>query len=205
MKKVEEKLNSVYEFIKSYLSSHGYPPTVRDIGNALNIKSTASVHGYIDRLISQGKLLREDNLNRAISIPRDESFFEDRATVNVPLLGAVSAGLGILATQNIDGYYPLPKDMFSGDQLYMLRVNGDSMIEVGICNNDFVVVRKQEDASNNEIVVALFDDVATIKRLLKKNDCLVLHPENSTMNDIIVPKDHSPTILGVVVGCIKKF
>lgn len=200
MKKGDEKLSLIYSYMQNYIDENGFPPSVREICAEFNIKSTSTVHYYMKKLKTDGKVVQMGNKKRAISIASTRD-----ATNYVPLVGDISAGTGILAVENIEGEYPLPKNMFGGDQLFMLRVDGESMIDAGISNGDFVVVRKQQSANIGEIVVALWDDTATVKRLVSTTPNMVLHPENPTMEDIVLPPSQNPTIIGKVVGCIKKF
>ena len=175
----KNKMQAVLNFINEYNAEYGYPPTVREICAKLNIKSTASAYYYIEKLTSEGKLSKSPNKNRAVS-------FKKSSSVNIPLLGVVTAGQPIFAYENYEDYYSFPAGSFRGDDLFMLRVQGTSMIDAGICDGDKVIVRKQQSAENGDIVVALLEDSATVKRFFKKENCIVLHPENETMEDIIV-------------------
>ncbi len=201
MKKGQIRLNEIYGYIQNYIDNYGYPPTVREIATEFSIKSTSTVHYYIEKLKASGLIEGvEPNKKRALSIS------SNRAQANyVKLVGDVSAGQGILAVENIEGEFPLPRDIFSGEQLFMLRVDGDSMIDAGIHNGDMVVVRKQDDVDIGEIALVFWQEKATIKRLVAKTPNMVLHPENSTMQDIVIAPDECPAILGKVVGCIKRF
>lgn len=191
----KNKMQAVLNFINEYNAEYGYPPTVREICAKLNIKSTASAYYYIEKLTSEGKLSKSPNKNRAVS-------FKKSSSVNIPLLGVVTAGQPIFAYENYEDYYSFPAGSFRGDDLFMLRVQGTSMIDAGICDGDKVIVRKQQSAENGEIVVALLEDSATVKRFFKKENCIVLHPENETMEDIIV---EDAKILGKVVGLVRSF
>lgn len=200
MKKGDKRLEEIYNFIASFTDENNYPPSVREIGERFNIKSTSTVHYYLEKLRVSGLIKQDGKKKRSVSLNKA------RAKSNyVPLVGTVSAGQGILATENIEGEYPLPNDFFSSDNLYMLRVEGDSMINVGINNGDYVIVNKQDTADLGEIVVALWQNTATVKRLKAKYPHLVLHPENYDMDDIVIRADENPTIIGKVIGCIKKF
>lgn len=170
----EKKLYAVLDFINEYSEDNGFPPTVRDMCRELGIKSTATAYDYINRLRDKGLLDKAEGKKRAVALKCGES-------VRVPLIGTVTAGQPIFATENFEGFYALPTAEFRGDNLFMLRVKGNSMIEAGIYNGDKVVVQKQETADNGEIVVAMFDDGisegATVKRLFKRDGKIVLHPE----------------------------
>ena len=201
MKKSEQKIKEVYDFIKQFTDENNYPPTVREIGAHIGVKSTATVYYYLEKLRNDGLITQGSNKNRAIGITAQNTVGQ----VNVlPLVGRISAGTGNLAVENIDGYYPVPKDLFGGDNLFLLRVQGDSMINAGIDDGDLVVVNSQNQAAVGEIVVAAWQDQATVKRL-RSTVPFVLHPENDNMQDIFLTDDQSPSIVGKVVGCLKKF
>lgn len=200
MKKGDKRLEEIYLYIKNFVDDNGFPPSVREIGSKFAIKSTSTVHYYLEKLREQGLISQDANKKRAFSITRTRS-----QSNYVPLVGNVSAGKGILAIENIEGEFPLPQDIFMGNDLYMLRVDGDSMIGAGIADGDFVIVHSQSTADINEIVVALWQDKATVKRLRATYPNLILHPENDEMEDIVITPDETPTIIGKVVGCIKKF
>lgn len=201
MKKGDERLEKIYNYILKFIDENGFPPSVREIAAEFDIKSTSTVQYYMDKLKTSGQISHADNKKRAVVVTR-----RNRIPTNyVPLVGNVSAGQGILAYENREGEFPLPQSMFQGDELYILRVEGDSMINVGINSNDFVVVHRQKDVEIGEIAVVLWQDKATIKRLKQVSPNLVLHPENDLMSDIVITPDESPEIIGKVVGCIKKF
>ncbi len=193
----KQKLYDVLDFINQYGEENGFPPTVRDICRELGIKSTATAYSYLNRLNDMGLLNKAENKKRAVTLKSGD-------TVKVPLIGTVTAGQPIFAVENFDGYYTLPSAEFGGDDLYMLRVQGDSMIEAGIFDGDKIVVRKQESADNGDIVVAMFDDGidegATVKRYFRRDGKVILHPENSTMTDFVLDK---VTILGKVIGLLR--
>lgn len=192
-----EKLNEVLQYINRYSEENGFPPTVRDMCADLGIKSTATAYSYVNRLREMGLLNKADKKKRAVALNTGD-------TVKVPLIGTVTAGQPILAIENYDGYYTLPSAEFKGDELFMLRVKGDSMIDAGIYEGDKIVVKKQETAEDGDIVVALFDDGvnegATVKRFFKRNDKIILHPENETMCDFVLD---DVTILGKVIGLLR--
>lgn len=200
MKKGDIRLEEIYDYIKSFIDDNGFPPSIREIADKFAIKSTSTVHYYLEKLRKRGSISQDGNKKRAFSIT------QNRCQSNfIPLVGNVSAGTGILAVENIEGEFPLPRDMFAGKDLFMLRVEGDSMIDAGISDGDYVIVRSQNSADLGDIVVALWQEKATIKRLRSTTPNLVLHPENSQMSDIVITADESPLILGKVIGCVKKF
>ncbi len=196
----KSKLYGVLDYINRYTDENGFPPTVRDMCHDLGIKSTATAYDYVNRLRDMGLLNKAENKKRAVAVNTGEN-------VRIPLLGAVAAGQPIFAAQNYDGYYTLPAGEFKGEDLFMLRVRGESMIEAGIFDGDKIIVRRQESAENGDIVVALFDDGtaegATVKRFFKRDGRIVLHPENSAMEDILPPEGADVLILGKVVGLLR--
>lgn len=194
--------DKVLEFIKNQVRTNGFPPSVREICAACQIKSTSTVHLYINKLIEEGHLEKFAARPRAIKITRGTGDWSEKV-IGVPILGKVSAGAPILATENIEGDFPLPIE-FTGEgaDVFILRVKGESMIEVGMLDGDFVVVRQQNTAYNGEIVVAMIDNEVTVKRFFKEKDYFRLQPENSQMAPIIVRNNLS--ILGKVVGVIRK-
>ncbi len=196
MSRIDSKLEELYNYVKNYHDQNGYSPTVRDICKDLHIKSTATAHYYLERLSDRGYIKKNDDKKRAISICGRNNSFE------VPLIGTVTAGSPILAVENLEGYYPLPLEFKTSETLFMLKVKGDSMINSGIFDGDKIVVKQQETANNGDIVVALIDDCATVKRFFTQNGKIILHPENDQMEDIIVD---NASILGVVVGLTRKF
>ena len=196
MGKIEEKLKQVHQFIKRYQAENGFPPSVREICSALSIKSTATAHYYLDKLKERGILTKNANKNRAISVCDSVEY------VSVPVIGTVTAGTPILAVENLDGYFPLPPDFVKNDECFMLRVKGDSMIEAGIFDGDKIICQKTPYADNGDIVVALIEDSATVKRFYKRNGKFILHPENPTLSDIVL---NEVEILGKVTGLVRKF
>ncbi len=193
MKRKEEKIASVLNYIQDYAQENGYPPSLREICNACGIKSTASAHDYVEKLVDDGLLSKVDSKKRSLTPVK-------KCTYNAaPMIGKITAGTPILAVENLEGYYPLPEEF--GQDVFMLRVEGSSMIDAGIHNGDKIIVRKQSDAQNGDIVAAMYDDCATVKRFYKRDGHVVLHPENPTMSDIILP---DVTILGKVVGLMRK-
>lgn len=201
MRKGDNRLTEIYNYLRDYIDNNGYPPTVREIADQFNIKSTSTVHYYLEKLKTSGMI---DNV--AANKKRAISVMSNRTPANyVKLVGNVSAGTGILAVENVEGEFPLPKDIFAGEELFMLRVEGESMIKAGIDDGDMVVIHKQNAANVGEIVLVYWEEKATIKRLVATHPNLVLHPENDAMDDIVIPHTDSPIISGKVVGCIKKF
>lgn len=184
--------DDVYAFFQSFFAENGYAPSVREVCKACGIKSTATAFTYINKLAKCGLIEKTDGKNRAVSLKQ--------SVVNVPLIGTVAAGQPIFAVQNYDGCYSIPGNFFTGDNLFMLNVHGDSMINIGILDGDKIVVRSQPTAENGDIVVALVDDSATVKRYFKRNGKFVLHPENDDMQDFIFDE---VTILGKVIGLLR--
>lgn len=191
LKKLKSE-DAVFKFIQEFISENGYAPCVREVCKACNIKSTATAFNVINRLKERGLLEKSDVKRRAISLKSK--------TISVPVVGTVAAGQPIFASESYDGYVSLPDNIFSGDDLFMLNVNGSSMIKIGIFDGDKVVVRKQDTADNGDIVVALVDDSATVKRFFKRNGKFILHPENDDMDDFIYDE---VSILGKVVGLMR--
>lgn len=186
----------ILDFIKSEIQTKGYPPSVREIANAVGLKSTSTVHGHLQRLEKRGLLHRDAMKPRAMEVVGDPNFVRNNSTA-VPVIGRVTAGIPILAEENLDEYVPIPEVMLGEGEHFILLVRGDSMVEAGILDGDHIVVRKTSEASNGEIVVAMIDDSATVKRYYRENGHFRLQPENSTMSPIIT--DHV-TILGKVVS-----
>ena len=198
--KISAKQQEILEYIKSEIVNRGYPPTVRDICNAVNLKSTSSVHSHLATLEREGYIIRYKTKPRAIEIV-DESFNTTRREiVNIPVVGRVAAGEPILAVQNIDNYFPVPAEYLSNSVTFMLTVKGESMINVGIYDGDTIIVEQCNTASNGEIIVALVEDSATVKTFYKENGHIRLQPENDTMDPIIVP---DCKILGRVIGLFR--
>ena len=196
MGKIEDKLDKVHQYVKRYQAENGFPPSVREICYALDIKSTATCHYYLDKLKERGILTKNANKNRAISVCDTPEY------VSVPLIGTVTAGTPILAVENLEGYFPLPPEYARDSDCFMLRVQGDSMIEAGIFHGDKIICKKTSYADNGDIVVALVDDSATVKRFFKRSGKFILHPENSNLTDIVL---NEVEILGKVTGLIRKF
>jgi repressor LexA len=204
LKKVSKRQEDILAFIKEEVRKKGYPPSVREIGEAVGLASSSTVHGHLARLESKGLIRRDPTKPRAIEILELDNVTELRPNVvNVPLVGKVTAGLPITAIENIEEFFPLPETFgTSEDNLFMLEIMGDSMIEAGILNGDYVVVKQQQTANNGDIVVAMTeDDEATVKRFFKEQSYFRLQPENSSMDPIIVEQ---VSILGKVVGVYRQ-
>lgn len=199
-KQLTKKQEEILEFIKKRIKEKGYPPAVREICEATGLKSTSTVHGHLTRLEKKGYIRRDPSKPRAIEIVDDE-FYVHRNVVQLPLVGKVTAGEPILAVENIEETMTLPYDLVGTEDAFLLRVRGDSMFEAGIFDNDIIIVRRQNVAENGDIVVALIDDEATVKRFYKEHDHIRLQPENKAMEPIIV-KDVK--ILGKVIGLIRR-
>ncbi len=193
----EEKLTMVMDYIRKFTEENGYTPSVREIGKECAIKSTATVHSYLERLKSRGLLSKAENKKRSMTIGRS-------AGVSIPLIGTVTAGQPIFAYENYEDYYTFPVGEFKGEELFMLRVEGTSMIDAGIMNGDKIIVRRQQTAENGEIVVALVDESATVKRFFRREGHIVLHPENEALSDMIF-EDGEVSILGKVVGLMRNY
>ena len=187
-----DKSEAVYDFIKKYVSDNGYAPTVREICEACNIKSTATAFNYLNELSARGIIRKTDRRNRAVSLKN--------SSITVPLIGSVAAGQPIFANENYEGFYSVPDNFFSGDDLFMLTVKGDSMINIGMFDKDKIIVQRQQTADNGDIIVALVDDSATVKRFFKRDGKVILHPENDTMEDFIYD---DVSILGKVIGLMR--
>lgn len=200
MKKISKRQEDILTFIKSEVKKKGYPPSVREIGEAVGLASSSTVHGHLARLESKGFIRRDPTKPRAIEVLDPEGLETMKPGVlHVPLVGKVTAGLPITAIENIEEYFPLPESYgTSEDNLFMLEIVGNSMIEAGILNGDYVIVKQQQSANNGEIVVAMTqDDEATVKRFFKEKNYFRLQPENESMDPIILD---NVSILGKVVG-----
>ncbi len=193
----------ILEYICKVLESRGYPPSVREIGLAVNLKSSSTVHGYLASLEEKGYIRRDPTKPRAIEVllGPDDLPFAPREVASIPLVGRVTAGNPILAVENIDDYLPLPRSLADQEDCFLLRVVGDSMIEAGILDGDLVIVRKQPTANNGDIVVAMIDDEATVKRFYRENGHIRLEPANPAYSPII---SSNAAVLGKVTGLIRK-
>ena len=201
--KISAKQREILEYIKSEILNRGYPPAVRDICEAVHLKSTSSVHAHLSTLEKNGYIRRDPTKPRAIEIVDDSFNQTRREVVNVPLVGSVAAGQPLLAVENIDSYFPVPTEYLPNQNIFMLKVKGESMVNAGILDGDFVIVAQQNSAKNGDMVVALLDDSATVKTFYKEKGYIRLQPENDTMAPIIVRGEL--IILGRVVGVIRLF
>ncbi|WP_244832916.1 transcriptional repressor LexA [Clostridium sp. BJN0001] len=201
MDQLKNKQSEIYEFLKVYTENKGYPPSVREICEAVNLSSTSTVHGHLKRLEKKGLIKRDPSKPRALEIL--ELSNPKKEMVNIPIIGKITAGRPVLAVENYEDTFPLPLDYIKHDkELFALRVNGNSMINAGINNNDLAIVEESNVASNGDIVVALIDDSATIKRFFKENGHYRLQPENDTMDPIIIDKC---TVLGKLVAIYREY
>ena len=202
--KLTAKQQEILEYIRDNIIAKGYPPAVREICEAVNLKSTSSVHAHLSTLEEKGFIRRDPTKPRAIEILDDQFNLPRRELVNVPILGNVAAGEPLFAEQNIEGYFPVPPEYLksNGKNTFMLKVRDDSMVNVGIYDGDLVMVEESDTASNSEIVVALVEDGATVKRFFKENGHYRLQPENDYMEPIIVDK---VSIAGKVIGLFRTF
>ncbi len=195
------KQQAVFDYIKQCVIERNYPPSVRDICAAVGLKSTSSVFTYINDLEVMGLIKKDPSHPRALMITTSEfRSTPEREVAQVPLVGTVAAGIPLLAEENVTDYFPIPVDMLPNQKVFMLTVKGDSMIKCGILNGDRVIVEQQNTCRNGEIIVALVDDSATVKRFYKEDGHIRLQPENDTMDPIIVP---DCKILGKVIGLIR--
>lgn len=214
-KKEFEDLNkrekAILKFIEKQIKLNSYPPSVREIGKAVGLSSTATVHGYLAKLEEKGYIKKESQKGRTLRLlkgilkedkkPETKEVYTGREMVDVPVIGKITAGAPILAVENVTDTFPIPVDFVGNSESFMLTVSGESMIEAGILDGDYILVKKQNTANNGEIVVALIGDEATVKTFYKEKGHIRLQPENSTMDPIIVPNCE---ILGKVSGVFRK-
>ena len=213
---LNKREKDILKFIEKQLNENGYPPSVREICQAVGLKSTATVHAYLNRLEDNGYIARRDKMGRTLQLLRggkayrpskpeehkeEKNVYAGKELVDVPVIGKITAGAPILAVENITDTFPIPLDFIGNNECFMLTVRGESMIEAGILDGDYILVKKQNTAENGEIVVALIDDEATVKTFYKEKNYIRLQPENSTMDPIIVP---NCKILGKVAGVFRK-
>ncbi len=204
--KISAKQKEILEFIKDSILSRGYPPAVREICEAVHLRSTSSVHSHLETLEKNGYIRRDPSKPRAIEIIDDNFNLTRRELVNVPIIGTVTAGEPILAIENIQGYFPIMPEFVYNKQTFMLKVKGESMVNAGIFDEDYIIVEEKSTAADGDIVVALVDDSVTVKRFYKEENCIRLQPENDTMDPIIIPPNASFSIVGRVIGlyrCMK--
>ena len=200
--KITDKQSQILEYIKSEILNKGYPPSVRDICQAVNLKSTSSVHSHLETLEKNGYIRRDPTKPRTIEIIDDNFNLVRREVVNVPMVGTVAAGQPILAIENIDNYFPIPSEYMPNEETFMLKVKGESMINAGILDGDNILVKRQNYAKNGDMVVALVEDSATVKTFYKENGHIRLQPENDYMDPIILP---DVEIIGKVFGVFRFF
>ena len=208
---LNKRERAILDYIEKQARVNGYPPSVREIGKAVGLKSTATVHGYLAKLEQKGYIKKESQKGRTLKLLKGSSgksvtdskkdFYTGKEMVDVPVIGKITAGAPILAVENVTDTFPIPIDFVGNAESFMLTVRGESMIEAGILNGDYILVKKQNTANNGEIVVALIEDEATVKTFYKEKDHIRLQPENSTMDPIIVP---DCKILGKVSGVFRK-
>ncbi|GAB6170248.1 transcriptional repressor LexA [Clostridium carnis] len=199
MNEIKDKQLEIYEFLKTYTENKGYPPSVREICDAVNLKSTSTVHGHLKRLEKKGLIKRDPTKPRALEIAE----MSKKEMLNIPIIGRVTAGEPILATENIEDTFTLPIDYIKHDKdLFMLKVTGNSMINAGINDGDFAIIEKVQTANNGDIVVALIENDATIKTFYKEENHIRLQPENDTLSPIIVD---DCSILGKLVGLFRAY
>ncbi|EPR13397.1 transcriptional repressor LexA [Ruminiclostridium papyrosolvens] len=212
-KKNSNKQQEILDYVYKCVHENGYPPSVREICSAVGFKSTSTVHSYLQKLIDSGLLQKDPTKPRAIKILNKTSqvkesrtskdgYYTSREMVDVPVVGRVTAGQPILAVENITDTFPLPVDFVQNSDAFMLRIQGESMVEAGILDKDFVLVRQQSSANNGDIVVALIGDEATCKTFYREKDHIRLQPQNSSMDPIIVKDELS--ILGKVIGVFRR-
>lgn len=200
--KISPKQKEILEYIKSQILERGFPPAVRDICEAVHLKSTSSVHSHLETLEKNGYIRRDPTKPRAIEILDDSFNFMRREMVNVPIIGRVAAGEPILAEQNVENYFPIPMEYMPNNPTFILRVKGESMVNAGILSGDMVLVEQLSTARNGDMVVALIEDGATVKTFYKEDGHIRLQPENDSMEPIIVT---DVQILGKVIGVIRLF
>lgn len=198
--RITKKQSEILEYIKSQILNKGYPPSVRDICTAVDLKSTSSVHAHLETLEKNGYIRRDPTKPRAIEIIDDNFNLTRREVVNVPLVGRVAAGEPLLAVENVVSYFPIPAEYMPNEEVFMLTVKGESMINMGIYEGDDILVKKQNTARNGDVIVALVEDSATVKRFFKEDGHIRLQPENDYMDPIIVDNCE---ILGKVIGLIR--
>jgi repressor LexA len=200
--RISNKQREILEYLKSQIINKGYPPSVREICEAVRLKSTSSVHSHLETLEKNGYIRRDPSKPRAIEVIDDEFNLTRRELVNIPIVGTITAGQPILAVENIEGYFPVPSEYMPNMETFMLMVKGDSMINAGIFDGDKILVQKQSHARNGDYVVALIGDEVTVKTFYKESGYYRLQPENDTMEPIIV---NDLQILGKVIGLFRMF
>lgn len=209
MTKLTQRQEAILDFIRQSVREKGYPPSVREIGEAVGLASSSTVHGHLERLQQKGYLRRDPTKPRALEVldlEKEDTFpihNLQALTVMVPIVGRVTAGLPITAIENIEDYFPLPKQFVNDNEVFLLEVRGSSMVDAGILNGDYVIVQHQSTAQNGDIVVAMTEeDEATVKRFFKESNYIRLQPENQTMQPFFYP---TIQILGKVIGVFRQF
>ena len=200
--KISDKQREILEYIKAEILNKGYPPAVREICEAVKLKSTSSVHAHLETLEKNGYIRRDPTKPRAIEIVDENFTLTRREMVNVPIVGRVAAGEPILAVENIENYFPIPAEFMPNEQTFILQVQGESMVNAGILDGDYILVEQQTTANDGDMVVALVDDSATVKTFYKENGYYRLQPENDFMEPIIVS---DVMIMGKVIGTFRFF
>lgn len=203
--KITPKQQEILTFIKESILNRGYPPAVREICEAVHLKSTSSVHSHLETMEKNGYIRRDPTKPRAIEIIDDNFNLTRRELINVPIVGTVTAGEPILAVENIEGYFPISPEFLKNKQTFMLKVKGESMINAGIFSGDYILVEETPTASDGEIVVALVEDSVTVKRFYKEDNYFRLQPENDVMDPIIIPQNTPFSIVGKVIGLFRMF
>ena len=208
---LNKREKAILKFIQRQVQNNGYPPSVREIGKAVGLSSTATVHSYLAKLTEKGYIKKETQKGRTLKllkgtdnkeiVKENKNYYTGKEMVEVPVIGKITAGEPILAVENVTDTFPIPIDFVGNSESFMLTVRGESMIEAGILNGDYILVKKQNTAKNGEIVVPLIGEEATVKTFYKEKDHIRLQPENSTMDPIIVPNCE---ILGKVAGVFRK-
>jgi len=197
---LSSRQSEILNIIKKEIALKGYPPSVREIGEAVGLTSSSTVHNHLNTLEEKGYIRRDPTKPRAIEVLDSFSEFTGRKAVHIPIVGNVAAGQPILAVENIEDTFPVPYDMVKSDTVFMLKVHGESMIEAGILDNDLVLVRQQQTANNGDIVVAMMEDEATVKRFYKEKNIIRLQPENQFMEPIY---SQNVSVLGKVIGVFR--
>ena len=200
--KISDKQREILEYIKAEILNKGYPPAVREICEAVKLKSTSSVHAHLETLEKNGYIRRDPTKPRAIEIVDENFNLTRREMVNVPIVGRVAAGEPILAVENIENYFPIPAEFMPNEQTFILQVQGESMVNAGILDGDYILVEQQTTANDGDMVVALVDDSATVKTFYKEDGHYRLQPENDFMDPIIVSE---VMIMGKVIGTFRFF
>ena len=202
--RITPKQQEILDYIKNEILNRGFPPAVREICEAVNLKSTSSVHSHLEALEKNGYIRRDATKPRAIEIIDDNFNLVRREVVNVPIIGTVAAGQPLLAVENIEGYFPIPAEFMPNSQSFLLKIKGESMINAGIFDGDYVMVAQQDTVENGEKVVALIEDSATVKTFYKEEEHIRLQPENDYMDPILVnPDKETVQILGKVIGVFR--